>query len=568
MINILKSKQDWVSVEEVGGDAVANFFNLLNQLGVPYTQSVARQELLSHPDFPSLYAFLYLLPDWGVDATLYETENDEDVTELTTPCMTNIASETAPQGNGYFVVVVKRENGVITYIDPFKGWVSEAEAEFVKKWKKKILVATPTGKKSEPHYAQNQAKERHDKILDMCVWSGLLIFIVVTTYCGWRDSSFQLVWTGETLLKLVGLGLSAVLIRGFVEPSSFVKSCPNKGNLSCVDVMNSPAATIKGIPFSVIGGFYFTTGYLALLAGVWSGAPIEAPLLHLLKWLNMATLPYTLFSLYYQGIVLKKWCPYCVGVMGVLWLEFLVFLWLPPGDSNGLLSSSGILVLCFIVQAVAWIGLLKPFAALGEVQHLRDLLMRVQNNPERLKGVLAFSPKIEVPQFEGQLNFGSPHAPFSVILIVKPTCIFCGAAVATMKEYLTDFEGLINFRVLLFAPEEDKPSQDIAKTIGYLTLQEGNGKATEAFYAWFLEKNKNNSSYLNWLSRYPVDPNTLQDPRYQTPLANVAAVLKNSTAEGISPIEGIPAVIVNGALLKDGLSLNHLRYLLREQQES
>src|SRR6202000_2271777 len=87
-------------------------------------------------------------------------------------------------------------------------------------------------------------------------------------------------------------------------------------------VLQSKASHIGGISWSAIGFTYFTGSLLfQLFAGM-----INPVALSLLAWINLAALPYVLFSVFYQWRVARQWCVLCLSVQVLLVLQFVTAL--------------------------------------------------------------------------------------------------------------------------------------------------------------------------------------------------------------------------------------------------
>jgi uncharacterized membrane protein len=126
------------------------------------------------------------------------------------------------------------------------------------------------------------------------------------------------------LLKTVGLVTSTTLVLGELGHPFFKKICIKGEKIDCYAVMESPAAKIMGlIPMADLGVLYFFGGITVIVFSV--NNPLFFKQIFLLAILNLLTLPYTLFSVSYQALAVKKWCQLCLVVQFTFWLEFFQF---------------------------------------------------------------------------------------------------------------------------------------------------------------------------------------------------------------------------------------------------
>ncbi len=125
------------------------------------------------------------------------------------------------------------------------------------------------------------------------------------------------------LCKITGLSLCAGLALAGMGHPRFRDRCPQKNRVDCQKVLNSPAGRILGIPMADLGVIYFGGGIITLLTHF--ANPLPLPVFFLLALLNLSTLPYTLFSVLYQGLAVRRWCTLCLRVMVLFWVEFFLF---------------------------------------------------------------------------------------------------------------------------------------------------------------------------------------------------------------------------------------------------
>ena len=126
-----------------------------------------------------------------------------------------------------------------------------------------------------------------------------------------------------TFLVLVGAAVGIMLLIYEIEQNNptLRKVCSIGKKTSCSAILNSQGAKIFGIHWSVIGVSYFLGGLLSLLV-----TGMSHDILIIGAWLSMLSLFYTVFSIYYQGFVIKQWCTLCLIVQGLLVLQFLTAL--------------------------------------------------------------------------------------------------------------------------------------------------------------------------------------------------------------------------------------------------
>src|SRR5690606_14479983 len=113
----------------------------------------------------------------------------------------------------------------------------------------------------------------------------------------------------------LGLYISYLLVKekvGYHSPS-VLSVCTSLPNSNCNDVINSKGGNItKEVSLADASLLYFLILLISYI--FWQNNFAITGLL-------LLGIPVGVFSLYYQGVVLKKWCPLCIGIVIILGLS-------------------------------------------------------------------------------------------------------------------------------------------------------------------------------------------------------------------------------------------------------
>lgn len=126
-------------------------------------------------------------------------------------------------------------------------------------------------------------------------------------------------------ILLLGSVTSFFLITLNIHKNKSILSsiCNIKDVFDCNSVTDSRASNIGGIPWSVIGFTYFLSGCIMLsLYDLNNSQTIST-----LVILNFLSVPYVLFSVYYQWKIVRKWCLLCLFVQFFLIAELFINLY-------------------------------------------------------------------------------------------------------------------------------------------------------------------------------------------------------------------------------------------------
>ncbi|MFT4094204.1 MAG: vitamin K epoxide reductase family protein, partial [Niabella sp.] len=306
---------------EPRSNAAEAAYLLVKEMGIPITESTITKEVEAHPNFPSLLSICEVLPHFKIPAWGTKITAEMLTTMSPFPLIAHIKGKTA--GIPYFAVVKKATIEEVFFFDPEKHkWVSEPIADFEKRFTGNILIAeaeenTTPGEKD---FKEKHAKEKQQQWLKTAAVLLVPALIVLTGLIAFIQQGaaalLPVLFATFTLL-----GCVATLLLLYYEHDQYNPAlrqiCSAGAKVNCGAVLNSKAANILGISWSLVGFGYFAGGLLLLLfTGI-----TNTQTLGLLSWLNILALPYIFFSLYYQWKIVKQWCVLCLTVLAALVLQ-------------------------------------------------------------------------------------------------------------------------------------------------------------------------------------------------------------------------------------------------------
>jgi uncharacterized membrane protein len=211
-------------------------------------------------------------------------------------------------------------------------------------------------------------------------------------------------------IKTIGIIISIFLLVQSIDSNNpLIQVLCNAagGRAGCNGVLSSKAANaFWGFTWSDIGFFYFTGTWLTLLFGgnsilVWE----------ILSVLNFISLPYTIYSVYYQAKVIKKWCVLCCSIQVLIWLEFFTIIYTKHSVSPHsaiILHSYITIIICMCLPAICWL-LVKPFfLEMQEIGPIKKQLQAFKYNTTYFTQILTSQPKYVQP--DPEWSIGKPLA--------------------------------------------------------------------------------------------------------------------------------------------------------------
>ncbi|AKD56644.1 vitamin K epoxide reductase family protein [Spirosoma radiotolerans] len=298
----------------------------------------------------------------------------------------------------------------------------------------------------------------------------------------------------------MGVLLSSLLVAKQLGNKNALtdRLCRINSKTNCDDVLNSPAAKLWGwLPWADVGLLYFSGGFLA----VWLSS-LSPSVLQLLHWVALLVLPYTVFSVYYQGFVLRQWCPLCLGVQLVLLLEGMLAItqltmW------PGLWQPYGFVLTAFLIPATVWVIVKPLLAGLPKSRQEHSELMRLKRDPDLFQALLRQQP--QMPPIAAELYpivLGNPDAEHTITMVTNPYCGPC-AKVHKELEQLLVRNYTVKANLMFTCDGTGGLTTQVAVHLMALTQQDN---VTQALADWYEQPQKN---FDAWAKKYPVMANSM-----------------------------------------------------------
>ena len=398
-----------------------NTFTLfLELLKVKHTKSFSEQYFNEHPHKNNLYGLSKMLSDYKIRNAATQIEDKEND-------LFNIACPFVAYMGGDFVVVNNvetrhalsstgetgeiGETGKVHFVRNGKKIVIPV-SQFIQSWSGIALLAEPSPNSCEPDYKAHRKTDlltiTRQSILALSVIL-ILCIAYINTYISPISSTSPISPISPTLLEstllllvnLVGIYICYLLVlkQLHIQSRYADKICTLFSQSDCNNVLESDAAKLFGIfGWSEIGLGYFIANMLILLF-----------LPHLLPYLviiNNLALPYTVWSVWYQKVKARQWCPLCLIVQILLWCIFIVNLVFGytqqlviaglDSQSHCQLSISNCQLIaafcCYIVPIFTLTLLLPKLSEGNQVEQLRQEINSIKSNEEAFRALLMQQP--------------------------------------------------------------------------------------------------------------------------------------------------------------------------------
>ncbi|WP_455628920.1 vitamin K epoxide reductase family protein [Parabacteroides chinchillae] len=385
------------------------FVELLRLLNVKHTTQYAINLYKSNPHHNSLYGLSMMLSSYCIDNVAIQLNDKTQIQYIDPPFI-------AYAGNR-FALVKQINNKNINCLFDNKQLTLSID-EFISIWSGVSLIVETNDKSIEPNYYNNKKKELLNNLFSRLSW--IILFLIGITY-----SIYKEVWSNVSIavfgVLLLGLYICYLLLQKQMKVQSVYadKLCSLFEKSNCNNVLESDAAKFLGLfSWSEIGFSYFvSTLFICIVFPQW---------ISYCSWISIFALPYTLWSIWYQGFKIRHWCPMCLIIMGIFWILFIANL------CFGYLK-----IQLFNPIELLWVMITYLFSFLITHQFIsiltnslskHELVYEINNiklNENVFKNLLKSCKYYEVSLSISHIIFGNPKANILITVLTNPHCGPC-----------------------------------------------------------------------------------------------------------------------------------------------
>jgi hypothetical protein len=521
------------------------FTNFLKSHNVKVTKATAEKYVETHPDYPSMLAYADALDAWKIENAAIQITS-EQLLEIPTPFITF-----SRRNGGTFSVIRNVADNFIERLDTEKGWVRDKLEDFLPDWSGVVMLAETNEISGENDYETKLRTERLQALRLPLAFTLLGIIILATFVFNAATLGIYSVLLGITKTALAII-TTLLLIKSIDTNNAFVNKLCNAGTkLSCQSILESNAAKItEWLSWSDVGFIYAVGSLIGLLFSLSSPAYFEGFIFITLITSGLGAL-FSIYSVYYQGVIAKMWCPLCLGVVALFWTELAL-----AGSyiyANGFVITNATLVLllssiAFLIP-VAFLLIYKTTAASAQkADSVERELERLKSNPKIFETLLASEREMPfLPQGMGVVELGNPEAENTLTLVTNPLCGWCGKMHHRVNKVLAESPNLKCQVVLLTNSDDIDDTARIARTI-FSVPQELRHKAIDD---WFARNDRNFDAWQTIYSEYEEK--------------DVATVFETDQRmwSNEAEVKSTPTIFFNGRELPDSVQVEDLVQLTR-----
>lgn len=489
----------------------------LSLMGIRIEKKYVGERLMSHPDYPSALSITSFLDDLGIENGVTQIEPAR-LHEMPAPFLAFVDQKD-------FVIVQNSQT------------INRTVEDFEKRWHGVVVLAEkPAVISSVLKTAMDSA--RHVRIKQaISIVVGLLLFAA---------AAFQLPPLSSILLliSLAGLVVSSSVVMRELGIETVVSQhlCGKGGNTGCDAILKSNASTLPfNVKLSDAGVSFFSGIIFLMIISSLAAIDFQNEIQLVIAGLCFSTLPFTMFSVYYQWKVAKQWCTSCLLLVAAL--VVLIILQTNTEHEWTTLTVPGFItaISIFIIPGITWLLIRPLIEREKELVKSSAVSKQFYLSPQLLEAHLKKQPSVDVRPWEEDFRLGNADAPLQVLVVSSYFCGPCAETHEILKTLLARHEHIgVTVRFLSEGAEQEEMKTKVLRYMLQYALSNqsflDDGMLVEEMIA-------------TWYKLMDVE-----EFKKHYPLAeflNVEALLiKQKEWSEIAAIEYTPTIFINGYRLE------------------
>ena len=519
-------------------DSLINLVSkLLKNNKIAFDKEELSFQIQSHPSYPSLHAITGVLDHFNIENVAADVPVNKETLAQLPDCF--IAQINTEQGKDLIVVDRKKSDYNIYNTDNKKE--KNSETDFLKKFTG-IIVAVEQSEES----AQIKPKSNISKIVAFGIITILASYLVFSK----SNSPYPITYL---ILSVIGIITSIAILKQELGlkttiGDAFCSSSDEKKDCDAV-LTSKGAEIIKGYKLSDLSILYFSGITLLTLSQITN--PVYSYTISLLA------IPITLYSLYYQYAIVKKWCLLCLSIVAVLWLQAAI-----PFITNTFINNFVIsdFITIGIVASIVWLvwNYVKPLVTdITELKKEKIENVKFKRNYTLFSSLLQKSPQINTEIENSQeIIFGNSKSPLELTIITNPFCGHCKPVHNHIHDILNRYNDNVKVKIRFNVNTENTDNDLFKITNSLLSIYHTKGeqecmKAMDEIY--------NGEKPDNWLKKWE---NTFSKLKYIKELEKESAWCKDNA------INFTPEILVNGKSFPKEYNRTDLIFFIEELEEN
>ncbi|WP_373522146.1 vitamin K epoxide reductase family protein [Aquiflexum sp.] len=467
---------------------------VLKLLNLKHTDQYLQDCLLSHPDHPSLLCIADTMEKYGVINHAVKIDKS-DFKNIPTPAIVQVMKH----GQSKFCVLKEIEGNYVTFFDENGAIAHKENSEFIKDWTGVSLLVEKTETSKEENIDQKIRRKIlagiHSGILALTV----IAWIVISIFWSSDNGSLLLEKSVMAILKISGLVTSIFLLWFEVDQYNPIlqKICSNNKKVNCNAVLTSKYAYLPGTSISLsslVFAYFFASLTYLMVQGFSYGSLLA------IGAISFLTIPFLFISFYFQAVVIKNWCKFCLVIQGILLLEVCTAYFFKV--YNAIIPFGHIILIfsLFFIPMVGWFYLKPVLEKAKERDLYKNNLSKLKNNKTVFGSLLVKSRQVNNNPDNLGIILKNNNAKHKVIKVCNPYCGPCAKAHPILDSLFE--KGIIDLQIIFTATTQNILAKPVSHFLAIEEKSKDRPLIKIALDDWY---NAENKDYETFSKRYPMN---------------------------------------------------------------
>ncbi|WP_299247793.1 thioredoxin domain-containing protein [uncultured Aquimarina sp.] len=447
-------------------------------------------QIESHPDYPSLLSYSDSLFFFGISNYVAEIPF-ESIDLLPDKFMAFLKEE---DSSAFLAFVNKKDDNYNYSVDGRKRIIDKNI--FKDRWNGTFLLVEDSKEELLPKRTKNNLIEIIFITVSILLFLSYSMFneLMYSVNLLFVLSSFGLLFSIETFKQV--LGIKSVISSGV---------CGFSSGTDCKSVVNSVKFKLfNKISLSDISIVFFSSQILTILFLTFSDEYVM--LSSFIFFSTLLTVPISFFSIFYQWKIEEKWCPLCLVIIAILYLELLVCYFFTNSSFYSLLDVDIVFILLsHFISLILWRFVKHVLTSNRDLLKFKKESLRFRRNYSNFKNNLSAQSFINDINLDDAIVLGNPKSKFVISIVTNPHCGHCSSFHDQMEDILKKYGQLtrVNLRFSFSESVADENSKLLHHNLVAIYLREGGEEFMNALKSWF--SNKDIDDWLKGFGKYQIN---------------------------------------------------------------
>lgn len=519
---------------------------ICNQMHVGVSELTVLKYLYAHPDYPCLLSVSETLNKLGINTYAYKIKDIKELSTYESSFLIQIEEE----GETFFSLVYNMNEKEIVWYNPTKHKKEKIPLDsFMGLFTGYILLYEVSEKYEEAEYHIQRKYEKRQHFIFGVLFASVISYCLICSFAFILNSSSDYVLYNTFIALLLCCGSTIALLTTFFEMDNsnqvITQLCKKTNKTNCSKVLSSKGSKIYGVPWSVIGASYFIGIYINLSQNNFDHKTLQS-----IAIIHLFTLPYVIYSISYQKMVVKQWCKLCLYVQLVIIFLACLFWKLQLYTSFSIVLFNHIIsVLMTVLLTFYTLYFFTNYIIESKLRHISNhIVMNMKYDYNIFKGLTLKQTKINTLNDNYGIILGNHNGSIHITFVCSPYCSYCAEA----------------FPQLLTTLKNTKIKLHIVFTTNPLSTEYAEGPIN-MFLSLYKNGKDMQSILTDWYGRYKMKMSTFIK-QYNTVDSSNDQNLENATemykfCQRVK-IKGTPTIYINGYILPKLYNANNLSILL------